>query len=147
MEKANQDQLNLHIAKTYYFNTLWKEGLLRLGFVVLMYLLYLLITGTTTSTPSYYIILSFDLSSIVILLTSMIFLSRLPGYEMISFQSAFLFSLVQSIWYIHDRMANHFIEQFPFGAFYFVLAWSSDRYMLSNLSMAEKAASTLKKNK
>lgn len=147
--KTSMQSVQLHLQKTVYFNSLWKDFLLKLAAICILVSIYhIYIQGTVWTTMT-----TFDALSIVCIGFSACFIARVKN-SVSAFKSSFILSLLQCIWFcyfVHERMIKNWKRgdlhpsQLPLGAIYFFIAWGSDRYMATSLIIAEHSLRALQK--
>ncbi|EGZ24299.1 hypothetical protein PHYSODRAFT_556892 [Phytophthora sojae] len=151
-EKAANQKVLQHYAKTVYFNDLWVSFLSKMaGLVALMS--YLEVQRMRHSPRGLGFIAGFEALSVLIGASTVLFIRRWVN-PLLAFKVAFAFSLLQGFWFVVSfysrfmelpRQAGDLLaEQIPFGLVYFVVCWVSDRFMMRSQDIAKQTANDMR---
>ncbi|CAI5745174.1 unnamed protein product [Peronospora destructor] len=150
-EIANQNVLQ-HYVKTVYFNDLWVSFLSKMSALVGL-MSFLQVQRMRHSPRGLSFIAGFEALSVLIGASTVLFIRRWIN-PLLAFKVAFAFSLLQGFWFMASyfsrfmalpRQAGDLLtEQIPFGLIYFVVCWTSDRYMMRTQDIAKQTAHDLR---
>uniref|UniRef100_M4BDK7 Uncharacterized protein n=1 Tax=Hyaloperonospora arabidopsidis (strain Emoy2) TaxID=559515 RepID=M4BDK7_HYAAE len=150
-EAANQKVLQ-HYAKTVHFNDDWVSLLSKMsGLVGLMS--YLEMQRMRESLGGVTFTVGFEVLTVLIGVSTLLFIQRWI-HPLLAFKVAFVLSLLQGFWFATSyssrvmdlpRLAGDLSSgQFPFGLIYFIVCWTSDRYMMRSQDIAKQTAEDLR---